>query len=127
MRSLQIYMCPHMCVCVWDVSTRVLLTLYHQMDESLSWLYIEAVVLAGLAAVRPAHVSCHVADPQDAIVALHLSGSVRHRERGHGRHRTALLHPGPKDDGFGLPRDQTLQVHRVTLLGDEMRAPPWDG
>lgn len=61
------------CVCVWYTCPRVLLTLDHQMDESLSWFYIEAVVLAGLAAVRPAHVSCHVADPQDAVVTLHLS------------------------------------------------------
>lgn len=110
-----------------QISARVLLTLYHQVDESLSWFHIEAVVLAGLAAVRAAHVSRHVADPQDAVVTLHLRRSVGHRERGRGRHGAALLHPGPKDDGFGLPRDQTLQVHCVTLLGDEMRAPPRDG
>lgn len=60
------YLYTRACVCV-------LLTLDHQMDESFSWFYIEAVVLAGLAAVRPAHVPRHVADPQDAIVALHLT------------------------------------------------------
>ncbi len=54
------------CVCV-------LLTLHHQLDQSLSGFYIEAVVLARLAAVSPAHLSAYVAEPQDAIVAFRLS------------------------------------------------------
>lgn len=81
---------------------QLILTLHHQLDQRLSGFHVEAVVLARLAAVRPAHVSRHVADPQDAVVALHLSRAVRHQSR-RGRGRPALFRPGPQDDGFGFP------------------------
>lgn len=79
----------------------VLLTLHHQLDQLLSWFHVESVVLTRLAAVRPALVSRHVADPQDAVVTLRLRGAVRHQRR--RRRPAALLHPGPQDDGFRLP------------------------
>lgn len=103
----------------------VLLTLHHQLDQRLSGFHIEAVVLARLATVRPAHVSCHVADSQDTVVALHLSRAIWHQS--HSWHCCpALLHPRPQDDWFGFPWDQTLQVHGVALLSDEVRTAPGD-
>lgn len=48
------------------------------MDERLSGFDVEAVVLTGLTAVGSAHLPRHVVDPQDAIIALHLSRAVWH-------------------------------------------------
>lgn len=113
--------------CVWLSDVCVLPTLHHQLYQGLSGLDVEAVVLARLAAVRPAHLSGHVADPQDAVVALRLNGAVWHQCRCRCCRHPALLHPRPQDDGFGFSRDQALQVYGVAFLSDEVRAPPGDG
>ncbi|MEQ2204960.1 hypothetical protein XENOCAPTIV_021923 [Xenoophorus captivus] len=68
------------------------------MDQGLSGFDVEAVVLAGLAAVRPAHLSCHIVDPQYAIIALHLKRAIRH-QRCYCSSWPTLLHPRPHDDG----------------------------
>lgn len=55
-----------------------LLTLYDQLHHGLPGLYIEPIILAGLAAVRASHLPGHINNTQHTIVALHLHAAVRH-------------------------------------------------
>lgn len=73
----------------------VVLTLHDQLHHGLARLHVEAVVLAGLAAVRARHLPGHINNTQHAIVTLHLHAAVRHRR--------LLVGPRPQDDGLGLP------------------------
>lgn len=73
----------------------IVLTLHDQLHHGLAGLHVEAVVLAGLAAVRARHLPGHINNTQHAIVTLHLHAAVRHRR--------LLVGPRPQDDGLGLP------------------------
>lgn len=72
-----------------------ILTLYNQLHHGLPGLYVEPIVLAGLAAVRARHLPGHINNTEHAVVALHLHAAVRH-----GR---LLVGSRPQDDGLGLP------------------------
>lgn len=70
------------------------LTLYYELHQGFPRFDVEAVVLAGLAAVRATHLTRHVDDAQHAIVAFHLHAPVWHRH--------LFISSGPQDDGLGL-------------------------
>lgn len=78
-----------------EQQTRPLLTQHYELHDGLSGFDVEAVVLAGLAAVRARHLTGDVDDAQNAVVALHLHAAVRHRR--------LLIRPRPQDDGLGFP------------------------
>lgn len=75
--------------------SKTALTLHDELDHGLSGLDVEAVELAGLAAIGSAHLPRHVDDPQHAVVALHLHATV-----GHGHF---FIRSRPQDDGLGFP------------------------
>lgn len=70
------------------------LTLYYELDHSFSRLDVEAVVLAGLAAVGAGHLPGYIDNPQHPIIALRLHAPIRH---GH-----LLISPRPQNDRLGL-------------------------
>lgn len=76
-------------------TTAGLLTLYDQLHHGLPGLYVEPIILAGLATVRACHLPGHINNTQHTVVALHLHAAIRH-----GR---LLIGPRPQDDGLRLP------------------------
>lgn len=75
--------------------TVCVLTLYDQLHHGLPRLYIEAIILAGLAAVRARHLPGHINNTQHTIVTLHLHAAVRHWR--------LLIGSRPQNDRLGLP------------------------
>lgn len=68
--------------------------MHDELDDGLTGLDIEAVVLTGLAAVLSAHLPGDVNDAQHAVVALHQGTAI-----GHGR---LAVSARPQQDGLGL-------------------------
>ncbi len=95
-----------------------LLTLYDQLHHGFSRLHVEAVILAGLAAVRARHLPGHINNTQHAVVALHLHAAIRHG--------CLFISSRPQDDGLGLPWNKALQLHCVTLAGHQGGLAPGD-
>ncbi len=83
-----------------EQQTRPLLTQHYELHNGLSGFDVEAVVLAGLAAVRAGHFTGDIDDAQNSIVAFSLHVSIRHGY--------FFISTGPKDDGFGFAGDQAL-------------------
>lgn len=55
------------------------LTLHYELHQGFPRFDVEAVVLAGLAAVGATHLTRHVDDAQHTIIAFHLHVSIWHR------------------------------------------------
>lgn len=102
-----------------EQQTHPLLTLHYELHDGLSGFDVEAVVLAGLAAVRSGHLTGDVDNAQNSIVTFGLHVAIRH-----GRF---FISTGPKDDGFGFAGDQALQLYCVTLLSGQRGLSSWDG